>query len=939
LKESQELYQNCGFISKKTRSIYAWRAALWVRYCKERSLDFAVTEDRLIDYLDWLFDIDLVNKINTKKSYVPDILRDHMGSVICLWRIQTGNNPDLVSPKEGSRYQAKWDEILRNHPRRDRYRPLSFEQKIQLADAGAGPSGPAHSHPGASSSYARDTQYQAQQQPQQQAQPQPFAGRLHPRHHPLPPSQPPQARRHNIQPSPYHRPLDPLAGSRPPAIHAPTSPAGIPEPTELAWQLQWLQDPSWAAGAARMLFTTAMTTWVDAAHIVGLRLGDAYFASSTMAPRLPSSVMRISLATGAEPGPYARSTGPFAAIPAPRQLFSVIRARNPLSCAWNALASILFYRWHVVNAPLPSFADGTWQYDPMLLVDLGGASLLPDMADSGASPFAERQHLVRSLLPQHRLPVERVVRLQSLERARRMASPGSASGSDQGDVRMASGTAPRTLAAAIAPLSDTAPPERLEQLAAANSGYYEDYHCIQRHKIFPWATAMMGMVPAGASVEERSSVSRLQDFLLDLRIVLLQDIAVLKCCAESLPPGFDTSGILCEPVFNSLEFARFCETMQRGAAEELRALRYDLDMAAHQTGGYGVSGHGQPPAYGLPAGAGAAAQGHLVPGMASAHRSDSAMAIGTPHGESFSPIASPSPPLSGAHDMARNPTLFMDIPPHAANVAMKDSPQLALRQEMSHSMPNPPMEGWGDSLFHGAAPPSLTVPSSAIGGSSAHQSAAKRRRPHAPPTPHLASLSAAAMLPLPASPYSAMSPRSYWRSTHTHRTARSPPRPSHSPRTGSLSASGDRPGHMVLPSISHITHAGSSGASPMQPALPFQFGRGPGQQQQQPHQQQHHQHHQRQLSGFLRRDADPLQPLGAPRRDSDSTVDNSSGGMVTGRDEPSGNEIEMIAALRRENESLRERMQRLEITVAQKQEEIQSWMSRIEKQLMRASDM
>ncbi|KAJ2540751.1 hypothetical protein IWW35_005846, partial [Coemansia sp. RSA 1878] len=69
LKDSQELYQNCEFISKKTRSIYAWRAALWVRYCKEHSLDFSVTEDKLINFLDWLFEIDLVNKINTKKSY------------------------------------------------------------------------------------------------------------------------------------------------------------------------------------------------------------------------------------------------------------------------------------------------------------------------------------------------------------------------------------------------------------------------------------------------------------------------------------------------------------------------------------------------------------------------------------------------------------------------------------------------------------------------------------------------------------------------------------------------------------------------------------------------------------------------------------------------------------------------------------------------------
>ncbi|KAJ2853782.1 hypothetical protein GGI22_004732, partial [Coemansia erecta] len=97
-------------------------------------MDFTVTETKLIDYLDWLFAIDLVNKINTKKSYVPDILRDHMGSVICLWRIQTGNNPDLVSPKEGTRYQSKWDEILRSYPRREKFQPRAYVPETQGFD-------------------------------------------------------------------------------------------------------------------------------------------------------------------------------------------------------------------------------------------------------------------------------------------------------------------------------------------------------------------------------------------------------------------------------------------------------------------------------------------------------------------------------------------------------------------------------------------------------------------------------------------------------------------------------------------------------------------------------------------------------------------------------------------------------------------------------------
>ncbi|KAJ1797828.1 hypothetical protein LPJ59_002885, partial [Coemansia sp. RSA 2399] len=247
LKESQELYENCEFISKKTRSIYAWRAALWVRYCKENSMDFTVTEAKLIDYLDWLFAIDLVNKINTKKSYVPDILRDHMGSVICLWRIQTGNNPDLVSPKEGTRYQSKWDEILRSYPRREKFQPRAYVPETQGFDvigSGSGSAGPA-----------------------------------------MPPS--------SVQPHDYRA----HGQYQHPGSHSPQYPIRLSEPMELEWQLRWLQSSEWSSIAARFLFTLAMSTWTEAVDVVGLRMMDARFASSTMAPRLPSSVLRIPLTT------------------------------------------------------------------------------------------------------------------------------------------------------------------------------------------------------------------------------------------------------------------------------------------------------------------------------------------------------------------------------------------------------------------------------------------------------------------------------------------------------------------------------------------------------------------------------------------------------------------------------------------------------------------
>ncbi|KAJ1817306.1 hypothetical protein LPJ75_001755, partial [Coemansia sp. RSA 2598] len=386
LKDSQELYQDCEFISKKTRSIYAWRAALWVRYCKEHKMDFSVTEDKLITYLDWLFEIDLVNKINTKKSYVPDILRDHMGSVICLWRIQTGNDPDLVSPKEGTRYQAKWDEILRNYPRRDRFQTRSYMPDGRSSDAGMAMSlqaqaGYAYSHRGmvasatasaaaaaalgsgvgsSSSSYGGYRDYRGYDNAGHYYAADAKGSYHYNRHQSphsslLPPMLPPQHMHqgYNQQHQHYHPqsidrrlPTNPEYG-RPQgqSYHqyqssnqqnqqyshhhrsqaqaqptAPRYPIALADATEMDWQLHWVLGGSWAHSVSRFLFTVSMATWVEAIDVVGIRMSDVHFASSTLAPRLPSSVLRITLMTNTVPGYRQPTSGATSSItPASRQ--------------------------------------------------------------------------------------------------------------------------------------------------------------------------------------------------------------------------------------------------------------------------------------------------------------------------------------------------------------------------------------------------------------------------------------------------------------------------------------------------------------------------------------------------------------------------------------------------------------------------------------------
>ncbi|KAJ2661755.1 hypothetical protein IW148_003264 [Coemansia sp. RSA 1199] len=930
LKDSQELYQNCEFISKKTRSIYAWRAALWVRYCKEHNLDYSVTEDKLISYLDWLFKIDLVNKINTKKSYVPDILRDHMGSVICLWRIQTGNNPDLVSPKEGTRYQAKWDDILRNFPRRERFQGRAATQDAHPTEPRASSSGMAISprlHAGYTPSYGdapyhhypgRHGRYQgSSHHPQQQIPPQ-----SHPMMHP--PMSPALPSYHNhSEPYPHSRAPGMLLPPLPPPLQQ--YPAGISESTELNWQIRWTQNLNWRSAAARLIFTTAMAIWVDAVDVTSLRLGDAYFASSTMAPRLPASMLRVVLTTNSTSSMRSGSGG--AAGSPSRQQFSIIRARNPLHCPWNALGAMLFYHWHIGNSPPPTFADATWQSSLVLPMQSSDAAPVSAAAmETGFVTLAERIGLAQMLLPQHKLPIERVIRQHSLDRARELASPGSTSGSEHRDPRM-----PRrgpTLSSIISPLSDSVSLDRLKHLSIANSGYCESHHCIQRHRvlpseslqgmIFPWATTMQNTVPSNVGIDERRTISRFLDFLLDLRIVILQDAAILRCCAEQLPRGYDTTSMLSHPVFNSLEFARFCEAMQRDAADEIRTLHYDLDKTLGHAGYYdaGLPQHnaGYSAVRSSYGGSGPTQMHPASP----AHPDDAAMTIGTPEGESFSPMISPSPP-GGAQDMARNSMLFMDIPARGTAPA-RHTPLGAPQQPMSYSMPNRTLDGWGDGYFNGGerAPSTLatTAGFSANAGSSAHP-LAKRLRPGASTIPAPASTTPTNS----GSPYSTMSPKTYWRTFHPQRPVKSPTRQSRSPAMSSLGLGGTRGATTTLPSILQFTQPMKVVTSPM---LMDAGSIKDGSEEQQ--------------SNAQARDTDPIMNVGV-RRSSDSTIDDCSGSaMVSGHGEITPSEMEQINSLREENIIMRNRIQRLELSVSQKQAEVQTWMSQIETRIAQSKE-
>ncbi|KAJ2061318.1 hypothetical protein GGI17_003168 [Coemansia sp. S146] len=925
LKESQELFKGCDFISKKTRSIYAWRTALWVRFCNERKEGFQVTEDKLIEYLDWLFEIDLVNKINTKKNYVPDILRDHMGSVICLWRIQTGDNSDLVSPKEGTRYQAKWDDILRAYPRRERFltRPHIIEGRgINAATGKATPETSPRMHTSYQPNYNRDIGGSG-------------GHRFHPHYPGHQQNIPPQRQQLVIAPYQHSQHSLQLHGRRP--LTQPhnmrtqqlqqhqqqqyqTQLAGVAEPTEHCWQLRWMLSESWAPVASRLLFTLAMSTWVEAACVVGLQLSDVHFASSTMAPRLPPSVLRISLvvpqASSARHGPGGPGPASFTA----RQQFSIIRSRSPLLCSWNALAVALFYRWHIAGASPPTFANSQWQSTLAVPANLGGY-MSPSMASDGGQQDSrmaiaaiesrlisatERLSLVRELLPRDRLPVERIVRQHSLQRALSQSLHRAQGGIAQQDSQAAYND--------FTPLADGGSPDRLSQLRTANSGYFAHHHMIQRHNVIP------------PEALQRT------------------DLAVLRCCNAPILHEADAASILGSQLFSTPDFARYCEMMKVEAAEEISLLRHDLDLAMSNGEHYGdvsrgtdiaLYGTGQPMQHlnGL------SGQGTTLPPMLSQRRIGGSMMPDSPDRESFSPTISPSPPVQDPRSSSLNPAPYIEDP-HSINIQQQHTPLMANQQVQSHSLPTRPLDGWSDSYFnHGGSSNGTPGGFGAAGPSTASGSqghSAKRRRPEV--SSGLVSPSAIAM-PRSNSPYNRVpSPKSNWQSSHSQRLSRSPPRPMRSPLGGNTGNSSYRvgpppsyvAGTTTLPSISQFVQPASD-------ALPLPIGS--------PSLGRVATHDQLLRSGAMhRRDAANHHfPPSSLRRSSGSIGEESSiGGIgdttVTGRDELSRSEQDQITFLREENAYLKQRLHQLEISVSQRQAEVENRMARMEQYMTRTNE-
>ncbi|KAJ2325432.1 hypothetical protein GGI00_005038 [Coemansia sp. RSA 2681] len=335
----------------------------------------------------------------------------------------------------------------------------------------------------------------------------------------------------------------------------------------------------------------------------------------------------------------------------------------------------------------------------------------------------------------------------------------------------------------------------------------------------------------------------------------------------------------------------------------------------------------------------AAGQGTALPPMLSQRRIGGSMMPDSPDRESFSPTISPSPPVQDPRTMSHNPAPFTDNP--RSIDLQRQRMSLATHQPLqSHSLPTRPLDGWADGYFGNAGATGTSHSNSNSNGDAESSAAtgslapsAKRRRPEVGsalfPSPESA-------MPRSSSPYNkATSPKGNRRPLHSPRLSRSPPNPVRSPIGASMGSSSYRVGPSsaatttALPSISHFVQSASS-TSPLPIGSPG-FGRIAI-------------HEQLRLGAPHRRDAaEPHLPPSSLRRSSGSVGEESSiGGIgdttVTGRDELSRSELDQLSILREENAYLRQRLHQLEFSVTQRHAEMDSWMGRMEKHIMRANE-
>ncbi|KAJ1736177.1 hypothetical protein LPJ61_000136 [Coemansia biformis] len=302
-----------------------------------------------------------------------------------------------------------------------------------------------------------------------------------------------------------------------------------------------LRRSSYCSLEMRLWHLISLTTWLDAPTIhTGLTLGSLELQRQEPSLTFPElHTIAINIRNGARAPPTAGGDDDDSefvtqSIRARVRTQSeahgqvrtgLLRHRSILQCPWNALAMLLFYKWHVLKEPPPDFSNSSWMDEPLFHTD-------PALQDDHLAPlcgslYAEFLEAAGTGRQQHKYMTTK---------ARETIAEALASSKM---LRNATANA-RNLHVTRRALQNG----HCANIQLANAGFSSEgkgwEYCVSRQKysvestleamVFPFADDVPEYKDIGSGAEDiylRRSVAGFRSMLIVLRTVLVQDMLIL----------------------------------------------------------------------------------------------------------------------------------------------------------------------------------------------------------------------------------------------------------------------------------------------------------------------------------------------------------------------------------------------------------------------------
>ncbi|KAJ1740313.1 hypothetical protein LPJ58_006997, partial [Coemansia sp. RSA 1591] len=238
----------------------------------------------------------------------------------------------------------------------------------------------------------------------------------------------------------------------------------------------------------------------------------------------------------------------------------LLRHKDILQCPWNALAMLLFYKWHVLKEPPPNFEDPAWANQPLFHIDpaLHDGELEQFCGDiysefvEGASRGVQRfkymsesaLETITDALSTSKLLRNAVSAAQNMYVTQRSLQNGHCA-----DVQLAN--------------AGFRPDNR-----ATTYNVPRQKHSIPQHieeQIFPFVDDLPSfddLVDQGGSPEQWDTIVRFCNLLKTLRTVLLQDMAIL-CDIPFYRRMLRGTAVFSSDIFQSIQFVQSTDAIRK----------------------------------------------------------------------------------------------------------------------------------------------------------------------------------------------------------------------------------------------------------------------------------------------------------------------------------------------------------------------------------------